>query len=236
MSYYVYRFLNSNNEVIYVGKTNDLDRRMKQQHFTNAGNLTMEEYGEVNEVEYITLKTRIDMDIKELYYINTWKPKFNRKDKIEESIALELAVADEWLKYDESTTVDKTKSNYVNKLEKENKELKEKIRRLEDLLKIKNPKSIYSHIVTNDEYKPSMVCDMLNIKSVSLKKYSLILESNGYQIKRNHKNFRVYCDYDINVLKIMLYINKHENFTLDDIASKIVKKEINIDDFLQLVS
>ncbi len=84
---YVYRYLNINNEIIYVGKTLNMNNRQSQ-HFGSNGHLSQECYAEVNKVEYIKLPTKIDMDIKELYYINKWKPTYNIKDKQQEELEL----------------------------------------------------------------------------------------------------------------------------------------------------
>lgn len=77
--YYVYRFLNKNYEVIYVGKSIHLIIRMNQ-HFSETSHLPNECYYEVNKVEYITLASEKEMDETEKYYISLWKPKYNIRD------------------------------------------------------------------------------------------------------------------------------------------------------------
>ena len=95
---YVYRFINNNNTIIYVGKANNINIRISQ-HFSNAGHLLQECYAEVERIEYIELPTKIDMDIKELYYINKWKPKYNIINKQEEELGLIINDCDIWIVY-----------------------------------------------------------------------------------------------------------------------------------------
>lgn len=59
--YYVYRFLNKDNIVIYVGRTTDLSRRLsKHEHLS----------GNVMKIEYIECDSEAEMVWKEIYYIN----------------------------------------------------------------------------------------------------------------------------------------------------------------------
>ena len=72
MKNYVYRFKNEKQEVIYIGKTIDLDGRIrKHKHLDNKC------YEEIKTVEYITLNTVDDMDLAERYLIAKYKPKYN---------------------------------------------------------------------------------------------------------------------------------------------------------------
>lgn len=67
---YIYKFI-SNRGVIYVGKTIDSNTRF-------AHHLDKNWINEVVEVEYVELYNRSDMDIYELYYIDKYKPKYNK--------------------------------------------------------------------------------------------------------------------------------------------------------------
>lgn len=81
----VYRFINNNNEIIYVGKTQNGIKNRINQHFSKSGHLDSQCYKEVSRIEYIIAHSQIDMDIKELYYINKWKPKYNIISKYEDN-------------------------------------------------------------------------------------------------------------------------------------------------------
>lgn len=92
--YYLYRFLNDDNKVIYVGKTQNLIKRMLK-HF-NSGHLPEDCYNQVVTVQYLILKTKMDMDIKELYYINKDKPRYNAQSKHEDGVTIEFKEEEQW--------------------------------------------------------------------------------------------------------------------------------------------
>ena len=73
---YVYRFLDSKGNIIYIGKTVNIDNRM-QSHFTK-GHLPKECYNSVAKIEYQKYKTESDALIMETYYITKYSPKYNK--------------------------------------------------------------------------------------------------------------------------------------------------------------
>lgn len=79
MNYYVYRFLNQQHQVVYVGRTTKIMSRMNT-HFSGSGHLSPECYEQVVRVDYLELKSNSDMKIKELYYLSKYKPAFNSMD------------------------------------------------------------------------------------------------------------------------------------------------------------
>lgn len=78
--YYVYRFIDKNENIIYIGKSNRIDLRIKE-HFSNYGHLPKECYENTIRVECIEFSTKVEMDIKEIYYINKFKPEYNKNYK-----------------------------------------------------------------------------------------------------------------------------------------------------------
>lgn len=54
--YAVYRFLDKNKNIIYIGMTNNAHRRIYQQHFTSRGHLPYEGYNSTCMVDIIKLK------------------------------------------------------------------------------------------------------------------------------------------------------------------------------------
>lgn len=109
--YYIYRFLNDDGKVIYVGKTQNLIRRMLK-HF-NSGHLPEECYEQVVAVEYLVVKTKVDMDIKELYYINKEHPKYNQQLKHEDGVTIELKDSENWKQLDLADFSQHNKFNHV---------------------------------------------------------------------------------------------------------------------------
>ena len=73
---YTYRFIDKYGNVIYIGKTVNMDLRM-QSHF-NKGHLPKECYNAVCRIEYQKHKTESDALIMETYYITKYSPKYNK--------------------------------------------------------------------------------------------------------------------------------------------------------------
>lgn len=75
--YYIYKFLDKEQNDLYVGITNDIKRRITQEHFTNRGHLGYSCYTEVEYVVYSKCYSKDDARIKERYLINKLNPKYN---------------------------------------------------------------------------------------------------------------------------------------------------------------
>lgn len=73
----VYRFLDEDDNVLYVGKTQSMTYRIMQ-HFTGNGHLKSECYRQVKKIQYMQCKNDSDMKDKEIYFINKYKPKYNK--------------------------------------------------------------------------------------------------------------------------------------------------------------
>ena len=70
--YYIYRFLNENNEVLYVGKTyNELLKRILGH--VNLKLLTDSQLKEIDKIQYIEISNAFDWHILEIFYINYFK-------------------------------------------------------------------------------------------------------------------------------------------------------------------
>jgi excinuclease UvrABC nuclease subunit len=94
---YTYRFINKYNETIYVGYTGQTMAQRMNQHF-NKGHLPKECYREVAKIEYIKWATKSDAQIMEVYYINKYKPKFNKLNKKNDNLTIVLDEK-EWKTY-----------------------------------------------------------------------------------------------------------------------------------------
>ena len=83
---FVYKFISDKNQVLYVGKTVNMDARMKQ-HFSQKSHLFGSGlYEQIQRIEYMTCKNEFEALQKELMYINFYKPKFNTASKIKQLI------------------------------------------------------------------------------------------------------------------------------------------------------
>lgn len=73
---YVYKFINYNGEIIYVGKTSNLKNRMKQ-HFGNHPHLDKECYEQVYKIYYARIPSQYNTELLETYLINKFHPIYN---------------------------------------------------------------------------------------------------------------------------------------------------------------
>ncbi|WP_214873489.1 nucleotide excision repair endonuclease [Exiguobacterium sp. s140] len=100
---YVYRFLDKDFNVIYVGRTLNIKSRMNS-HFGSGGHLPSSVYQKVVRIDYMETKTQGDMKIKELYYISKYQPKYNTVDKGTVSIQLD-ELQDVWVSFKKDDVV-----------------------------------------------------------------------------------------------------------------------------------
>ena len=92
--YTVYKHLNENEEIIYVGKSKSLLYRQRQHKDKSDW------FDEIDSIEYCTLNSKTEMDLVEVYLINTLNPKYNKKDKREDDLSnINLGEID-WLEFD----------------------------------------------------------------------------------------------------------------------------------------
>ena len=70
----IYRYFNKHNEVIYVGLTaRPLNKRVKE----HQAELLQTE---TDHIDFAEVKSEADMRMYELYYINKYRPKYNKRD------------------------------------------------------------------------------------------------------------------------------------------------------------
>ena len=76
---FVYKLLDENYNVLYVGKTWDLKRRIHQHMNPNSSMFSKEDINKIKYVGYLFLKSEIQSDLREIYYINEYRPPFNKQ-------------------------------------------------------------------------------------------------------------------------------------------------------------
>lgn len=95
----IYRFLNFNEDVIYVGKTERIEHRINS-HISKSSHLPTKCYEEIYKIQFMALSSTVLMDIKEMYYINLYKPKYNSNHLYnEEAFIISDFSKDKWLDY-----------------------------------------------------------------------------------------------------------------------------------------
>jgi hypothetical protein len=105
---YVYKFLGDNDEVLYVGKTINLNKRMRD-HF-----ISQRDYyaSDVKKVQYKEYNYQNEMSIYEIYFISKYKPKYNLEFNYGEPLTCVIECTKEWTDFDlESLKTRKRKIN-----------------------------------------------------------------------------------------------------------------------------
>ena len=90
--YYVYRFLNKQNIIVYVGRTGNLYQRFLQhEHLTN----------DIERIEYIECDSEAEMAWKEIYYINLYynELRTNISDVYLNGKMKDIGLNDKWKRY-----------------------------------------------------------------------------------------------------------------------------------------
>src|SRR5699024_3373295 len=70
-------------------------------------------------------------------------------------------------------------------------------------------------------YSPAEVAQQLKIKPATLRKYSIMLEEQGYKINRNSQNHRYYTDKDVMTIRRII-TSKNSDVTLEEVIHNIV--------------
>lgn len=83
--YIIYRFLDSQNNILYVGSSSSFDTRL-------AGHchLPKECYSQVEKIEVFCCGNEADMYLYETYFINKYKPQYNGSNKGQGELSFEL--------------------------------------------------------------------------------------------------------------------------------------------------
>lgn len=109
--FFIYRFLDNKDKLLYIGKTNDMKSRMSA-HF-GGGHLGRDKMNKVKTVEYINFDNEPDQHVSEMYLINKHKPPFNTNGVKNGTFTLDIELDKEWTKYSiKGKLVDKNSVDY----------------------------------------------------------------------------------------------------------------------------
>lgn len=126
--YYLYRFIDKDNNILYVGKSGNVHDRLIY-HFGSRGHLPKECYNRTRKIEILKLQTKTEMNIKELYYISKYQAEYNSLDKNEYIHFEELEKGDVWEEYSLEKKTKETNTYKIEQLKEENNKLKEIIKK-----------------------------------------------------------------------------------------------------------
>lgn len=99
MEFYLYRFLNSSKDIIYIGRTNDIKRRILKEHFTDNTHLPNICYLETQKVEYVKVVNESEEVAYEAILINEYRPKYNTQFKDEGEFDIQMPDFD-WVEFE----------------------------------------------------------------------------------------------------------------------------------------
>ena len=88
--YYIYRFIDTDGNILYIGRTNDIERRISKEHFTELGHLPEKCYKSIAKIEYIEIINESEEVAYEAILINKFRPKYNIQFKDDGSFNIEL--------------------------------------------------------------------------------------------------------------------------------------------------
>jgi hypothetical protein len=130
--YYIYRFLNKDNEILYIGKTTNIDNRINA-HLTASVSMSNQEkfelYENVYNIEYCEVESDYHMNIYEIHYICKYKTKYNIEFKSKNNNLFELPELN-WQVYILKSYIDDCHLYYFCHFKLTYKDLKQKL--LED--------------------------------------------------------------------------------------------------------
>ena len=95
---YTYRFLDSENRVIYVGYTAQSMAKRMGQHM-ERGHLPKKCYKSIARIDYIKWETKSDAQVMEVYFINKYHPIYNKLDKQNDHLNIQVTDEKEWEVY-----------------------------------------------------------------------------------------------------------------------------------------
>lgn len=109
---YVYRFLDKDRNIIYVGRTQKLRHRIFQ-HLHNKSNLPKEGVDKIYYIEYVEFESECDMALTEIYLINYYQPKYNIDSKSFLG-EIHIPIPDKWIQFDVQEDIHPSKKQLDN--------------------------------------------------------------------------------------------------------------------------
>ena len=214
MSNYIYKMFDKNNEVIYIGKTINIDQRLRQ-HMTDKDKKW---FKTVSKIYYAECLNKTDMDIYEIYYINKLVPLHNKQSVNGCEFSLLL---------DELNFVE---SNFNVKLELSKINKKEKQKQQNELVQDK----YYDEVNEYTEYyevgnKYIENEELLNLykDNIEAKDLFKLLNSLQFMIDKDPCTLCFYQDIeDINCyndisISLISFSSKHYHYTIEEFIDKI---------------
>lgn len=95
---YVYKFEDIYGNILYIGKTNNMERRMAQ-HFGGNGHVDSKCYRDTARVYYMQFHSDGDALLVEQYMIGKYDPPYNKLGKSKKRVTLKINIDERWVLY-----------------------------------------------------------------------------------------------------------------------------------------
>jgi len=109
--YCIYRFIDKDNNIIYIGKTCSENPQWRFNQHSCNGHLDKECYDSIDKIEICELSSHANVNVYEPYLINLYKPKYNDDFKTDDYLVGILLPELEWYDKDEYITMIKIENN-----------------------------------------------------------------------------------------------------------------------------
>jgi predicted GIY-YIG superfamily endonuclease len=120
-NYYVYKFSDKFNDVLYVGLTTKLETRIEKQHLSkNESEYKVDWMSDIKTIEYTVCASLEDMKLKERYFINVLQPKHNKHLNKQHSFSFHIP--EDWQIYDKKKKETQLEMVYDDQVEKNYKQ------------------------------------------------------------------------------------------------------------------
>lgn len=197
--FYLYRFIDSNDKVIYIGRTNDINRRILKEHFSDNTHLPNNCYLEISKIEVAKIENESEEVAYEAILINKIRPKYNIQFKDEGNFDIDIPEliwnSFEW-EYEQQL-------DYLKMSKKSVVELSESI--LHSLLKPSN------------DFVQTGIIEVDNREIITESSLNLVAGVSGI----GKTNYAIgICRHNLKQNKKILYISLRES--IEDISQKIL--------------
>lgn len=228
MNYYVYKHLDENNKVIYVGLTTDMKNRQASHKSTALWR------DKIKSVEYCKVENSAIMNIFEIYLINKLNPEYNIKDKNNDNVDILDGIFHNFTfnKYINKESKGERKVDGVAKI-KRLELIHRKVEKCNDWLDklfevLNNTSSKPIKVVTRHgiEYLLFRKVGSLNMPEISTHRYKL---DNWFEIVKSRKGKYKTLRIDIRALTYVIDRFDHNGICSDNLYNKMSSFGINID-------
>ena len=199
---YVYRFLNEDSEVIYVGRAKSLKSRI-----SGHSHLPKECYDEIKRIEYIKLNNSSETNIYEIYFISRHSPKYNIVFNNEDIITFELPIK-EWKEFKGEIKPKKNEDILEHKMKENHLYKINDIQYTISKEKIQEKRIMFEYINKNIFLFSNSIecCELLNTLFKKGKCYSISINDKTYTKYKN-----LHLTNDMNISLRNEYIDLFEN-------------------------